>query len=201
MNYDAMFIQAFPLNSSLVVKFSKAILSVTEDEINAIEERNFGPKYSSYNQSDSIQQQGPSLTAYSFGGLFIITASALLFALFCSETSAGRRLTDKATYYSRRCFSFLSFRGNESRVNSIDHPDSTVDSSSEEEQESDVSDQLNLDDSSRPVMTNYESEQRNTNMSASDGQESESEQRNPIGEVQLSEPREVDASASQIISS
>ncbi|KAL3535327.1 hypothetical protein ACH5RR_003788 [Cinchona calisaya] len=159
----------------------------------ALELKNFGPKYSSYNQSDSINKRSQGLTAFNFGGLFIIIASALMFALFCSETSVGRRLTDMVTQYSHRCFFFLSFRGNESRVKSLDHPDSSGDSSIEDEQDSNDSDQLNLDDSSRPGMAN-ESDERNISNSARDGQE------NQMSEVQLSEQKNIDVAARQISS-
>lgn len=155
-----MFLQAFPLKSPLVVNFSRAILSVTEDEnMTAIEQRNFGPKYSPFNQSDSVNKQSPSLTTFDFGGLLILVASALLFALFCSQTSVGQKL------------------GNESKVNSTVNPDRSGDSSSEKEQGLDDSDRLNLDDSSGPGTPARESEQRNADISATDGQENESELR------------------------
>ncbi|XP_027176277.1 glutamate receptor 2.2-like [Coffea eugenioides] len=171
---------AFPLKSPLVVNFSRAILSVTEDEnMGAIEQGNSGPKYSPFNQSDSVNKQSLSLTAFDFGGLFILVASALLFALFCSETSVGQKLTERVRYYHHRCSVFLSFGGNEPKVNSTVNPDRSGDSFSEKEQGPDDSDRVNLDDSSGPGTPARESEQRNADISATDGQanESESEQR------------------------
>ncbi|XP_027066274.2 glutamate receptor 2.2-like [Coffea arabica] len=182
---------AFPLKSPLVVNFSRAILSVTEDEnMSAIEQRNFGPKYSPFNQSDSVNKQSPSLTAFDFGGLFILVASALLFALFCSETSVGQKLTERVRYYHHRCSVFLSFRGNEPKVNSTVNPDRSGDSSSEKEKGPDVSDRLNLDDSSGPGTPARESEQGNADISAKDGQANESE----------SEQKDIAVSARQISS-
>lgn len=84
---------AFPLGSPLVVHFSKAILAVIESEnMAAIKQKNFGLQYSSNDQIDPINKASPSLTAYNFGGLFIIIGSASIFALFCSETLVGRKL-------------------------------------------------------------------------------------------------------------
>ncbi|KAL3532905.1 hypothetical protein ACH5RR_006426 [Cinchona calisaya] len=179
---------AFPLGSPLVIHFSRAILAVTEaSNITAIEQKNFGVNYSSDNQLDSINKASPGLTAYNFGGLFILIASALLFALFCSETSVGQRLTDILTYYSHRCFFFLSFRGyNESRASSMVHPDTNGHSSSDEEEVVRGSDRL--DDSSMPGRE-HEFVQRNVNISSRDAQ---------VSEVQMSEQRNVDVSSRQI---
>lgn len=179
---------AFPSNSPLVVNFSRAILSVTEDEnMTAIEVRNFGPKYSPFNQSDSVNNRSPSLSAFDFGGLFILVASALLFALFCSETSVGQKLTERVRHYSHRCSTFPSFKGSEPKVNSVVNSDHSEDSSSEKEQGPDDPDRLNLDDSSGRGIPNHESEQRNVDISATDGQANESEQRDiPISARQIS---------------
>ncbi|KAI5675431.1 hypothetical protein M9H77_06381 [Catharanthus roseus] len=113
---------AFPLGSPLVSYFSRAILNVTQGtNMTTIEEKNFGPGYPS--GLDSINQESPSLTAYNFGGLFIIMGSATVFALFCSETSLGQRFTVTANSFGHWCCTFLYSNGKESRVQSLDHGD------------------------------------------------------------------------------
>lgn len=102
--------------------FSRAILNVTQGtNMTTIEEKNFGPGYPS--GLDSINQESPSLTAYNFGGLFIIMGSATVFALFCSETSLGQRFTVTANSFGHWCCTFLYSNGKESRVQSLDHGD------------------------------------------------------------------------------
>lgn len=80
-----------------------------------IEERNFGPGYSSQNQLDSINEQN-SLTAYNFGGLFILIGSTMIFALFFSETSAGKKLIVMAIHFTHKFFSFFPFGRNDMRT-------------------------------------------------------------------------------------
>lgn len=94
-----------------------------------IEQKNFGPGY----PSDSIDRDNPNLTAYNFGGLFIIICSATIFALFCSETSVGRRFTSMVSDYGQRCCSFSTFRDKELSVSSINDRDLTGGESSSEE--------------------------------------------------------------------
>ncbi|KAL3535321.1 hypothetical protein ACH5RR_003782 [Cinchona calisaya] len=187
---------ALPLGSPLVVHFSRAILAVTESaNMTGIEQKNFGLKYSSDYQIDSINHASPSLTAYNFGGLFIIIGSALIFALLCSETSVGRRLTAIVISSSHKCFLFLSFRSNNvSRIHSMVDPDPSRHSSSEEEIQG--SDRHNIDDLSRTGIT-HESRQSHLNTSAIDGQATENVESNSIHEVQLSEQRNVDVSPGQ----
>ncbi|CDP02930.1 unnamed protein product [Coffea canephora] len=126
---------AFPMGSPLVIYFSRAILNVTQGAtMNVIEQKNFGPGYAA--DQDSISQESPSLTAYNFGGLFIIILSASMIALFCSKTSIGQRFTAMISNCCHRCSRFLNSSGKESRVHSLSHRDATGDSPSEEANES-----------------------------------------------------------------
>lgn len=80
--------QAFPSGSPLSKPISKAILDVMEEgKIQQIEKRYFGTIYTFQYHADNISRDGPSLTAYSFSGLFTITAFLTLLALVCSECS------------------------------------------------------------------------------------------------------------------
>ncbi|KAK6159128.1 hypothetical protein DH2020_006442 [Rehmannia glutinosa] len=118
---------AFPVGSPLAAHFSKAILGVTQGpNMTAIEQKNFGPGYSSQDPlSSTISQQTSSLSLYDFAGLFLIIGSVTVFALFCSETAIGRKLTDKTGCFIQSCFSFKT-----SRVNSME--DASVDGDSAE---------------------------------------------------------------------
>lgn len=79
---------AFPSGSPLSKPISKAILDVMEEgKIQQIEKRYFGTIYTFQYHADNISRDGPSLTAYSFSGLFTITAFLTLLALVCSECS------------------------------------------------------------------------------------------------------------------
>ncbi|CAA2992720.1 glutamate receptor -like [Olea europaea subsp. europaea] len=101
---------AFPAHSPLTSYFSRAILAVTQGpNMTSIERTNFGPGYSSQDPlSSTVSQQTSSLTFYNFGGLFIIVGSVTLFAVFCSETSVGRKFTALTALYSQMCFNFIS---------------------------------------------------------------------------------------------
>lgn len=137
----------------------------------------------------------PSLTAYNFGGLFIITGAALIFALFCSETPVGRRLVTVGTSYGHKCVSFLSFRSNgESRVHSMVHPDPNGDSSSEEEVRG--SNRFNVNGLSGPGIDN-KSGQSHLTAPPRDGQANETVESDSIQEVQLTDQTNTDASARQ----
>lgn len=104
------------MGSPLVSYFSRAILNVTQGpNMAAIEKANFGPDY--YLDSDSINY---GLTTYNFGGLFIITGSVTLIALFCSLTSTGQKCTQMATSFVHWFYTFLTFNGSESRVHCND---------------------------------------------------------------------------------
>ncbi|KAK6159125.1 hypothetical protein DH2020_006439 [Rehmannia glutinosa] len=94
----------------LVAHFSRAILNVTQGpEMNYIEQKNFGPGYSSQDPLSSVISQGSSsLTLHEFAGLFILTGLFTLFALVCSETAIGRKLTDITGHFMHNCFSFSS---------------------------------------------------------------------------------------------
>lgn len=55
--------------------------------IQQIEKKFFGEGYASGYQAEDILRDSPSLTPYSFAGLFTITAFLTLLALACSECS------------------------------------------------------------------------------------------------------------------
>lgn len=99
---------AFRPESPLVRVFSKAILNVTQGPtMNSIELRNLGPGYSSQDQLSSVISQGTSsLVLHQFGGLFLVTGSFLLLALFCSETSIGRKLTHTTQHLLQTCLTY-----------------------------------------------------------------------------------------------
>lgn len=72
--------------------------------MNEIEQKNLGPRYSSQDPLSSIIFQGTSsLTLQEFAGLFLVTGSVVLVALFCSKTSIGRKLTRAMQYFIQRC--------------------------------------------------------------------------------------------------
>lgn len=126
-----------------------------------IEETNFGPGYSSQNQLDSINEQN-SLTAYNFGGLFILIGSTMIFALFFSKTSAGKKLIVMAIHFTHKFFSFLPFGRNDMRTTTtIVH----ANVSSEVEVEVELSKQNNPSNSdvSAAVPKDNESDQSNDN--------------------------------------
>ncbi|XP_020547399.1 glutamate receptor 2.9-like isoform X2 [Sesamum indicum] len=87
---------AFPLNSPLTAYFSRAILNVTQSsEMTTIEQKNFGPGYSSQDPlSSTISQGTSSLNFKQFSGLFIIVASVTIFALICSQMPTLSKLTN-----------------------------------------------------------------------------------------------------------
>ncbi|CAA2958087.1 glutamate receptor -like [Olea europaea subsp. europaea] len=97
---------AFPLGSPLTAYFSRAIVAVTQGpNMTFIEQTHFGPGYSSQDPlSSTISQQTSSLSFCEFGGLFIIVGSVTMFALICSETSLGRKVTAQ---FSQMCFRFM----------------------------------------------------------------------------------------------
>ncbi|KAK1399848.1 Glutamate receptor [Heracleum sosnowskyi] len=79
---------AFPTGSPLSKPISKAILDVMEKgTIRQIEKNYFGVGYTSQYAGEDISRDSPSLTAFSFAGLFTITAFLTLLALVCSECS------------------------------------------------------------------------------------------------------------------
>ncbi|KAK1399852.1 Glutamate receptor [Heracleum sosnowskyi] len=79
---------AFPTGSPLSKPISEAILGVMENgKIQEIEKKYFGEGYASGYQSQDISRDSPSLTSYSFAGLFTITAILTFVALTCSECS------------------------------------------------------------------------------------------------------------------
>ncbi|XP_022859667.1 glutamate receptor 2.1-like [Olea europaea var. sylvestris] len=97
---------AFPLGSPLTAYFSRAIVAVTQGpNMTFIEQTHFGPGYSSQDPlSSTISQQTSSLSFRDFGGLFIIVGLVTMFALICSETSLGRKVTAQ---FSQMCFRFM----------------------------------------------------------------------------------------------
>lgn len=87
----------------------------------AIEQKNFGPGYSSQDPlSSTISQQTSSLALYDFAGLFLVIGSVTIFSLFCSETPIGRKLTDKTRHFIHTCFSFKTSRIMSVEVASVD---------------------------------------------------------------------------------
>lgn len=112
MLYGCKYFQAFPKGSPLAAYFSKAILDVTQgSNMTAIEQKNFGPGYSSQDPlSSRISQETSSLTLYDFAGLFLIIGSVTVFALFCSETPVGRKLAEKTGKFIYFCFHFKTSR-------------------------------------------------------------------------------------------
>lgn len=79
----------------------------------AIEQKNFGPGYSSQDPlSSTISQQTSSLSLYEFAGLFLIIGSITIFSLFCSETKIGRKLAEKTGHFILICFRFKPSRLN-----------------------------------------------------------------------------------------
>ncbi|KAL0383207.1 UNVERIFIED_CONTAM: Glutamate receptor 2.8 [Sesamum calycinum] len=116
---------AFPCGSPLVSHFSKAIMDVTQGpNMTAIEQENFGPGYSSQDPlSSTISQQTSSLTLYDFAGLFLIIGSVTIFALFCSETAIGRKVTDKTKNFITNCLRSKTSQGNSMENSSTDDGD------------------------------------------------------------------------------
>lgn len=142
-----------------------------------IEEKNFGPGYSSQNQLDSIKEQN-SLTAYNFGGLFIIIGSTMIFALFFSKTSAGKKLIVMAIHFTHKFFSFLPFGRNDMRTTTtVVHANDSKDVSSEVEVEVELSKQNNPS---------------NSDVSAAVPKDNESDQSNDSDESQKPSPGNVD---------
>lgn len=71
-----------------------------------IERKNLGAGYSSQDPLSSVISQGTSsLTLQEFAGLFLLTGSFILLALFCSATSIGQKLTHATQRFIQRCFS------------------------------------------------------------------------------------------------
>ncbi|KAL2232770.1 UNVERIFIED_CONTAM: Glutamate receptor 2.5 [Sesamum indicum] len=116
---------AFPRGSPLVSHFSKAIMDVTQGpNMTAIEQENFGPGYSSQDPlSSTISQQTSSLTLHDFAGLFLIIGSVTIFALFCSETTIGRKVIDKAENFIPDCLRSKTSQGNSMQNSRADDGD------------------------------------------------------------------------------
>ncbi|CAI9782980.1 unnamed protein product [Fraxinus pennsylvanica] len=97
---------AFPVGSPLTAYFSRAIVAVTQGpNMTFIEQTNFGHGYSSQDPlTSTISQRTSSLAFGDFGGLFIIVGSVTMFALLCSETSLGRKVTAQ---FSQMCFHLM----------------------------------------------------------------------------------------------
>ncbi|XP_073318085.1 glutamate receptor 2.8-like [Primulina huaijiensis] len=110
---------AFPKGSPLAAYFSKAIVDITQGtNMTAIEQKNFGPGYSSQDPLTSmISQQTSSLTVFEFAGLFIIVGSVTLFALFCSATPIGKKLTKKMIHVYHVIKKCIHFRNSKVTAN------------------------------------------------------------------------------------
>ncbi|XP_031252119.1 glutamate receptor 2.8-like [Pistacia vera] len=95
---------AFPLESRLVSYFSTAILRVRENKtLDDIEKRYFAHELTSQSDNaDPIATSSPSLDVYSFGGLFIITGVATLFALFISQSWLWQKPVAMAKDYTQK---------------------------------------------------------------------------------------------------
>ncbi|KAL2502157.1 Glutamate receptor 2.7 [Forsythia ovata] len=120
---------AFPFGSPLTAYFSRAILAVTQgSNMTSIEQTNFGPGYSSQDPlSSTVSQQTSSLTFYDFGGLFIIVGSVTMFALFCSETSVGRKFTALTAQYSQVFFCFISSKFHSTQDDKVENHETIQD--------------------------------------------------------------------------
>ncbi|XP_028773692.1 glutamate receptor 2.9-like [Neltuma alba] len=109
---------AFRKGSNLTSHFSKAILNIREsNEMDGIEERYFGSSDDDGNkdQSNSSSNASPSLTAYSFAGLFMVIGTFSLLALAVSENHIWRKPVMLAKTYSQQ---FLS--PNSTRINPLE---------------------------------------------------------------------------------
>ncbi|XP_054820761.1 glutamate receptor 2.8-like [Prosopis cineraria] len=106
---------AFRKGSTLTPHFSKAILNISEsNEMDCIQETYFGSSDDDKNQelsnSSSSNDASPSLTAYSFAGLFMVIGILSLLALLVSECHIWRKPVMLAQTYSQQFFSRSSKR-------------------------------------------------------------------------------------------
>lgn len=154
-----------------------------------IEEKNFGPGYSSQNQLDSINEQN-RLTAYNFGGLFILIGTTMIFALFFSGTSVGKKLIVMTIDFSHKCFSFLPFGSHDPRTTTTTvHANDSKDVSNEVEVElSEQNNPSNLANSG----TDHQFGVSNSDVSAVVLKGNESDQSNDSDESQRPSPGNVD---------
>lgn len=83
-------------------------MDVTQStEMTALEEKNFGPGYSSQDPlSSTISQGAPSLTLYDFAGLFLIIGSVTIFSLFFSKTPVGQKICATVMHLLSKWFCF-----------------------------------------------------------------------------------------------
>ncbi|CAI9098700.1 OLC1v1035391C1 [Oldenlandia corymbosa var. corymbosa] len=189
-------IGAFPLGSPLVAYFSRAILAVTESvNMTAIQEKNFGPSNptTSGSQINSVSSESPKLRVYDFGGLFIIIGSALLLALFCSETTVGQKITNKVADCSQKSLFFLPNRGYDARDDSTVHPD-------EDNQNEDSSSDDDQHQGSDHNMNNINPESGQGDLKVSAGSNGPVNKDNPTNEIQLSELRNANVTEERRIS-
>lgn len=85
-----------------------------------IERKNFGPGYSSQDPLSSEFSQGTSsLALHEFAGLFLLTGSFILFALFCSQTSFGQGFTHTTHHFIQHCLSFRSPQAHSTEPSSV----------------------------------------------------------------------------------
>ncbi|KAK4257639.1 hypothetical protein QN277_007202 [Acacia crassicarpa] len=116
---------AFRKGSTLISYFSKAILNISEsNEMDKIEERYFGANdeygENQYISKSSSIDASPSLTAYSFAGLFMVIGTLSLLALLISENHIWRKPVMLAKTYSQQFFS-----SNSSRISSLEEGSTT----------------------------------------------------------------------------
>ncbi|KAM7252563.1 hypothetical protein ACFE04_008072 [Oxalis oulophora] len=98
---------AFPLNSTLVPHFSRAILNISDGNkmMDDLETKYFGHTLMPSNyQATSTTSSSSPLTAYNFGGLFIVVGFATLLAVIVSENYIWRMSAGKAKEFSQRIY-------------------------------------------------------------------------------------------------
>ena len=103
-------VQAFPIGSPLVPYISRAILNVTQDnkKMQELEKKHFGDKTTCQDQSSTLSSDRPSLSVYSFGGLFIVTGLAsigscliYLFKFHCKHWPAMNAINPESSVWSK----------------------------------------------------------------------------------------------------
>ncbi|XP_054820200.1 glutamate receptor 2.7-like isoform X2 [Prosopis cineraria] len=110
---------AFCKNSTLTSYFSQAILNVSESkEMDCIEDRYFNTCEDDGISSSSSDVDSPSLTAYSFAGLFVVFGILSLLALLISEHHFWRRHVMLMKMHSQKFLSWSSTRTNTSEEGS-----------------------------------------------------------------------------------
>lgn len=91
MDFLCLMLQAFPVGSPLVPYMSRAILNVTEDhkKMQEMELKYFSYRSKCHVSSSISYESTQSLSAFSFGGLFIVMALALVFLCLIFLVKSG----------------------------------------------------------------------------------------------------------------